>query len=120
MKKTQIFFAMMLFLSLTVLGQEAARRPMTTDDALNMVQLGDALISPDGERVFFSKSELNWEKNKRDMKFYMISSRGGEAYRYIGDEGGDSFQFFPRWKLFVVCAEHRRLRSNFYHENKWG
>ncbi len=95
MKRTQFFFAMVLCLSLTGLGQETERRPMTTDDALNMVQLGDALISPDGEWVFFSKSELNWEKNKRDMKFYMISSRGGEACRYIGDEGGDSFQFSP-------------------------
>ena len=39
--------------------QEAAGpRPMTVDDALDMVNVGGALMSPDGEWVFFSKSEL--------------------------------------------------------------
>ena len=43
----------------------AQRRAMTTDDGLNMVQVNNALISPDGSRVFYRKSELDWDKNKR-------------------------------------------------------
>jgi hypothetical protein len=34
-------------------------RPMTVDDSLNMVRLGNVQMSPDGEWVFFSKSELD-------------------------------------------------------------
>ena len=42
------------------------RRAMTTDDALNMVQVGGALISPDGSWVLFSKSELDWDENEEE------------------------------------------------------
>ncbi len=37
---------------------------MNTDDALDMVRIGNALMSPDGEWVFFSKTELEWEKKE--------------------------------------------------------
>ncbi|HCR00405.1 MAG TPA: hypothetical protein DIU48_13360 [Acidobacteria bacterium] len=38
---------------------QAAARPMTVDDALRLVRLGDVLISPDGTQVFYSASELD-------------------------------------------------------------
>ena len=69
---------------------------MTTDDGLDMVRLGDAMISPDGSRVFFSRSALDWEENERDESYWMISAEGGEAIPYIGEEGGSSFRFSPR------------------------
>ena len=72
------------------------RRAMTTDDGLDMVRVGGALISPDGERIFFSKSELDWDENKRETTYHMIPFEGGESYRFIGEEGGSSFQFSPR------------------------
>ncbi len=68
---------------------------MTTDDGLNMVSVGDAILSPDGNWVFYSRSELNWKENKRESKYYMVSSDGGEPYQYIGEAGGSSFQFSP-------------------------
>ncbi len=68
---------------------------MTTDDGLDMVQLGDVLMSPDGRSVFFSKSELDWKENKRKKTFYMMPADSGEAFQYIGDGGGSSFQFSP-------------------------
>ena len=71
---------------------------MTVDDALNMVRLGNVQMSPDGKWVFFSKSELDWGKNKRKMKYFLILARGGEAFQYIGEAGGSSFQFSPHGK----------------------
>lgn len=98
MKRTLI-----ILLSLWLVGTALAdKRPMTTDDALNMVNVGNALISPDGNWVFFSKSELNWEKNKRDTKYYMVSASGGEAFQYIGEAGGSSFQFSPDGKFLSL------------------
>ena len=41
------------------------RRAMTTDDALNMVSVGGATISPDVTWVLLSNSELDWEENDR-------------------------------------------------------
>jgi dipeptidyl aminopeptidase/acylaminoacyl peptidase len=71
---------------------------MTTDDGLNMARVGGAIMSPDGEWVFYSKSELNWKENKTDTKYYMVSAEGGEPFQYIGEAGGSSFQFSPDGK----------------------
>ena len=66
------FLLVTLCLSLVANGvaQQAARRPMTTDDGLDMVQLGDVLMSPDGQWVFFSMSALDWKENKRKKTFH--------------------------------------------------
>ncbi len=74
---------------------QAAARPMTVDDALRLVRLGDVLISPDGTQVFYSASELDWEANKRRTHYFMVPFAGGEARRFIGDQGGRSFRFSP-------------------------
>lgn len=72
------------------------RRPMTTDDALDMVQVGGGTISPDGSWVLFSKSELDWDENERKTTWWRVPTDGSEEpFRYIGQEGGSGFQFSP-------------------------
>ena len=83
----------LLALAVPVSGQE--RRAMTTDDGLDMVRAGDAIISPDGRWVLFSRSELDWEENERETTWWRVSAEGGEPYRYIGEDGGSDFQFSP-------------------------
>jgi dipeptidyl aminopeptidase/acylaminoacyl peptidase len=68
---------------------------MTTDDGLNMVRVSGALMSPDGQWVLYQQSELDWKENKRTNKYFMVPSNGGEAYQYIGEDGGSAFQFSP-------------------------
>ena len=109
MKKIILSMVLILFCLSTLCAQEENRRPMTVDDALNMVRLGNVRMSPDGKRVFFSKSELDWEKNKRKTKYFMIPASGGEAIQYIGDEGGNSFQFSPDGKYLSF---KRRVDKN--------
>ena len=78
-------------------------RPMTVDDALDMVNVGGALMSPDGEWVLFSKSELDWAENERKTTYHMVSSsEGGESFEYIGEEGGSSFQFSPDGRYLAL------------------
>jgi len=91
---TTIILLLVFFISLPA-AEEVKRRAMTVDDALDMVRIGDVNISPDGKWVFFSKSELDWDKNKRNKKYFMVPSTGGEAFQYIGKEGGSMFQFSP-------------------------
>ena len=98
MRKTILTLISSLLAASSLFGQGAARRPMTVDDALNMVRVADVLMSPDGRWVFFSKSELDWDENKRKTKHYMIAADGGEATQFIGEAGGSSFQFSPRGK----------------------
>lgn len=98
MKKIILINVLFLFCLNALWSQEVSRRPMTVDDAMNMVSLGSVLMSPDGKWVFFSKSELDWDKNKRKTKYFMIPASGGEAFQYVGDAGGRSFQFSPGGK----------------------
>ncbi|MFC2169711.1 S9 family peptidase [Acidobacteriota bacterium] len=95
MKRSFIIAIIVLLTNVSLAAQENNRRPMTVDDMLEMVIIGNALISPDGHWVFFSKSELDWENNRRAIKYFMIPAEGGAAFQYIGEEGGASFQFSP-------------------------
>ena len=99
-----------LLLTLTLLASALplsaqARRAMTTDDGLDMVQVGGALISPDGSWVLYSKSELDWEENERKTTWWRVPAAGGEAYRFIGEEGGSGFQFSPDGSLLAFTRE---------------
>jgi len=95
MKKIVVMAVILIFTlsGIGIFAQE--KRAMTADDALNMIQVRNPLISPDGKWVFFSQSELNWRENKRQTKHYMVSAEGGDPFQYIGEEGGSDFQFSP-------------------------
>lgn len=71
------------------------RRPMTVDDAMDMVQVGSPLMSPDGEWVLYSRRTLNWDDNEYETEYWRAPADGGEAFRYIGEDGGSAFQFSP-------------------------
>jgi len=95
MYRTSILILAILFTGSFLFAQTSGKRPMTIDDELNMVRVGSVLLSPDGNTVFYSKSELDWKKNKRKSSYYIIPANGGVAKQYIGDAGGGSFQFSP-------------------------
>ena len=89
------------------------KRPMTVDDGLNMVRVGNAIMSPDGKWVLFSKSELDWPKNKRKVTYYMIPAEGGEEFQYIGEAGGSSFRFSPDGKYLAFLRTKDKKRQIF-------
>lgn len=72
---------------------------MTLEDALGIVSVQDPLISPDGERVLFSRREMDWEENRWDVRHLMVSSRGGESRRFIGEAGASAIRFSPDGRL---------------------
>jgi len=94
-KKAILSWIVSLMAAGILFSQDVKLRPMTIDDSLNMIRLGDVQMSPDGKWVFFSKSALDWEKNKRKKSFFLIPANGGEARPFIGDAGGSDFQFSP-------------------------
>ena len=83
---------------------------MTTDDALDLVGVGGAQISPDGRWVLFSKSELDWDENERKTTWWRVPADGSEeAHRFIGEEGGSGFRFSPdgRWLSFTRSVDDK-------------
>jgi dipeptidyl aminopeptidase/acylaminoacyl peptidase len=105
------FLLFVLLAAAAPLGAQQ-RRAMTTDDGLDMVRVGNAMISPDGQWVFYSLSRLDWDENERNDTYYMVSADGGDPFPFISEEGGGSFQFSPRgtYVSFTRSAgDHRQL-----------
>jgi dipeptidyl aminopeptidase/acylaminoacyl peptidase len=95
MMQRSIVMGFSILLSLTLLFSQE-KRSMTTDDVLDMVRVGNAQMSPGGDRVLYSKSELDWKKNKRKTTYYMASVATGESYQYLSsDIDARSPQFSP-------------------------
>ena len=96
-RMTAFIFATVLTWS-SLFAQADDKRPMTVDDRLRFVEIRNILLSPDGDWVFYSKTGLDWERNGKKTSYYMVPANGGEAIQYIGDAGGESFQFSPDGK----------------------
>lgn len=97
--------------ALTAEGR-AVPRPMTTDDGLDMVRLEDALMSPDGSWVLYEELTLDWDKNKRQKKHFMVSAEGGERWQYLSEEGGSAFQFSPDGKYLTFLRQTKDKEDN--------
>jgi dipeptidyl aminopeptidase/acylaminoacyl peptidase len=72
---------------------------------LDMVRIGDVTMTPDGAKVFYSERRLNWEKNKYEKTFLMISSRGGKPVVFVKKDGGESFQISPDGKVLSMLRK---------------
>ncbi|KPJ90928.1 MAG: hypothetical protein AMS18_09710 [Gemmatimonas sp. SG8_17] len=98
MREPHLLTALLFCVASSVYAQDSVPRALTTDDGLNMVGLSGALMSPDGQWVLYSKSELDWGENERKSTYYMVPADGGQPFQYIGDAGGSSFAFSPDGK----------------------
>jgi dipeptidyl aminopeptidase/acylaminoacyl peptidase len=56
---------------------------------------------------------LDWDKNKYEKKYYMILANGGEAFQYIGKDGGNEFQFSPDGQYIAFCREQEKKPQIF-------
>jgi dipeptidyl aminopeptidase/acylaminoacyl peptidase len=88
------FIIFSLFLTMDV-SAAPDKHPITPDEILRIVSIGDVLMTPDGEKIFYSESRLDWDKNKNISSYYMVPASGGTRQKFIGKEGGADFQFSP-------------------------
>jgi dipeptidyl aminopeptidase/acylaminoacyl peptidase len=98
-------------------NDESAPRPMTTDDALDMVGVSAQAMSPDGEWVLFSRRKLDWKENKYETEIWMAPTDGGEAFRYLGEDGGSDFRFSPDGKYLTFkrsAGEGKKKTSQLF------
>jgi dipeptidyl aminopeptidase/acylaminoacyl peptidase len=121
-----------LIMTTNLFAQKGSRQPLTIDDAINMISVGSTwhlapdgkpetvLITPDGSKVFFSKTGVDWKTNQWQTKYYMISSKGGEAAEFLGKEGGimredgvTTFQFSPKGSYLSFLREINGDRQVF-------
>lgn len=70
------------------------RRAPTVDDLLDLVQVSDAEISPDGTQVIYTKSELKkWSDNQRVTSIWIADADGTDHRQLLGSDKDRS----PAW-----------------------
>jgi dipeptidyl aminopeptidase/acylaminoacyl peptidase len=73
-----------------------AKRPMTVDDVIDLVQVSAPRISPDGRRVLYTVSELGkWKDNKRVTSIWIADADGSNARRFLAHEKDRSAAWAP-------------------------
>ena len=100
------------------LAQETPpNEPLTLDEVIDLVRVSGARISPDGSRVLFSRSELDWGKNRRESRIWVVGADGGDMRPFTGSTDDRSPEWSPdgRWVSFTrpVGEGDGRVRQLF-------
>lgn len=69
-------------------------RPMTLVDIVNMPQVTDPQLSPDGRQVLFVVAEANWKANRRISHIRKINTDGNGLIEMTSGADGETS---PRW-----------------------
>jgi hypothetical protein len=69
---------------------------------LDLVEVGDVVMTPDGSRVFYSERRLNWKTNSYEETLMMVSSEGGTAVPFVRKDGGEQFRISPDAACFIL------------------
>jgi dipeptidyl aminopeptidase/acylaminoacyl peptidase len=94
--------------------ESSAQRPMTVDDSLKIVSVGNVLLSPDGLNVFYSLGKLDWDKNKNINTYYLCDSEG-KGQRIFLREGleGSRFKFSPDSQYLSFLSKKNKKNQIF-------
>ncbi len=86
-------------------GQDADH-PFTVDHAIDMTRVGSVALSPDGSRVLYTITELDWADNERDTRLWIANADGSDARPYTAREGDGSAHWSPdgQWVAFLRSA----------------
>lgn len=84
-------------------AQEADPQELTLDEVIDMVRVSGPKLSPDGSRVLFTRSELDWEKNRRDSRIWVVGADGSNVRPFTGSTDDRSPEWSPdgRWVSFT-------------------
>ena len=85
-------------LSLMFLGfasfAAAQQRPMTIVDLIDVANLRDPQLSPDGSQIVYVRSDADWDENKTISHIWRVGAEGGDPIQLTSGEDGESS---PRW-----------------------
>lgn len=93
----------------------AAKRPMTFLDVQLMKQVGATALSPDGSRMLYTLSTMNWKDARRSTDIWVVSTDRGVASARQLTFTADKSENSPRWSpdgSFFVFSSNRDTPNN--------
>ena len=88
-------------------------RPMTLVDVLNVPQISDPQLSPDGHQILFVRADANWKANKRISHIWRINADGSRLIQLTNGTDGETG---PRWspdgKTIAFIAKRGEAEAN--------
>jgi dipeptidyl aminopeptidase/acylaminoacyl peptidase len=93
-RRARLALVFVLFCALPAAAQY--RRAPTIDDLLDMVQVSAPQISPDGQRVIYTKAELkDWNDNKRVSTVWIADADGSNHRQFLASDKDRNPQWSP-------------------------
>lgn len=88
-------FVLVIWSASSASAQTTPRKP-TVDDFVDIVQVSEPRMSPDGLRVLFTKSVIEkWADNKRVQTIWIANTDGSNARQFLGSDKDRSAQWAP-------------------------
>ncbi len=87
-------FVVLTSLLLAPFAVAQGKRPMTLVELLEVPQLSEPQLSPDGRQLLYQLGEADWEANKRVSHVWRIDADGSGQVQLTNGEGGEES---PRW-----------------------
>ena len=104
---TQIFFSSLLFFSFSVLSLPViAARPMTIEDNLLTVRVGDPRLSPDGKQVAFVRTTTDLAAGRRNTDVWIVPADGSSPPRALTrhEKADDAPRFSPDGRTLAFVS----------------
>ncbi len=96
MTRRSRLLAAMALAALAPLARVAAQEPraMSIVDMINIPQLGDPQLSPDGRQLLYTLSTADWKANRRISHIWRVNSDGSGTVQLTNGQRGENN---PRW-----------------------
>src|SRR5712692_8858045 len=78
----------------TVVVRTQSPRPMGIVDLLNVPQLRDPQLAPDGRDILYTCTDADWKQGKRISHIWRVAISGGQPVQLTNGSDGEST---PRW-----------------------